>query len=90
MVYENDGQVVQLQVNIQVNEKDKEWLEKNSSSINEIFVKTVQKIDPETFRSEEGSEAVLVQLKDAINTQLNTSKVEAVLYKDMVIQHKVE
>lgn len=90
LVYENEGQVMQLQVNIQVNEKDRNWLEKNSGAVNGIFVKTVQQIDPETFRTKEGSEAVLVQLKNSINMQLNTSKVEAVLYKDMVIQHQVD
>jgi flagellar basal body-associated protein FliL len=90
MTYESNGQVVQLQVNIQVGDKDKEWLEKNHSEIDEIFKKSVQEIDPDLFRSKKGNEDVLKKLKDDINSKMNVNKVEAVLYKDMLIQHQVE
>jgi len=86
VVIQSEEQVVRLQMTIQVNENDQEWLKKNKTTINEIFKNTVNEIDPLTFRSNAGRIAVQEKLRDEINRQMTVSKVVDVLYTDMVIQ----
>ena len=88
VVIQSNEQVVRLQMTIQVNENDQDWLKKNKSTINEIFKNTVNEIDPLTFRSNAGRVAVQEKLRDEINRQMAVRKVVDVLYSDMVIQTK--
>lgn len=90
LIIDTNGQVVRLQITIQVNEKDRDWLEKNKNTINEIFIATGNDIDPASFRTNEGREAAQIRFRDDINQQMKVDKVKAILYNDMVIQEKVE
>jgi len=90
LTYSSKSEVVRMQVAVQVNDKDQEWLNKNKSAINEIYKITMQEIDPSTFRSNDGRIAVQEKLKEEINSKLNVNKVEAVLYTDLLVQIKEE
>lgn len=85
---QSDEQVVRLQMTIQVDAKDHDWLEKNKKTINEIFRNTVNDIDPQTFRTDAGRVAIQTKLTETINKQMNVNKVIDVLYSDMLIQTK--
>jgi flagellar basal body-associated protein FliL len=88
LIVDNNGQVVRLQVTVQVSEKDRDWLEKNKNAVNDIFQQTGSEINPADFRTEQGREAAQTKFKDAINNQLHVDKVKAVLYTDMLVQIK--
>jgi flagellar basal body-associated protein FliL len=88
MVIAHDDQSVKLEITIQVDERDHDWLEKNQSAINEIYQVTVQKFDPNMFRSKDGCEEIQRQLRDTINKQMNVSKIKAVYFKNLLVQHK--
>jgi flagellar basal body-associated protein FliL len=90
LTIQSDEQVVRLQMTIQVDAKDHDWLEKNKKTINEIFRNTVNEIDPETFRSNAGRVAIQKKLTETINRQMNVNKIIDVLYSDMLIQTKDE
>lgn len=85
---ESDSEVVNLQVALQVEDKDRSWLEDHKKTINEIFSTGAREIDPENFSSNDGREAVQKQLRDDINRQLKVDKIKAVLYAGLVVQHK--
>ncbi|WP_394779860.1 flagellar basal body-associated protein FliL [Undibacterium sp.] len=83
-----DGQVARLQVTIQVDAEDQEWLEQNKKVIQEIFQIVVSKTNPLDLRTPEGFEAMQAQLKDEINSQMKVDKVQAVLLTELMMQSR--
>jgi flagellar basal body-associated protein FliL len=90
LVYSSASETVRMQIALQVNDKDQEWLNKNKAAINEIYKITIQEIDPSTFRSNDGRVAVQEKLKEEINSKMKVNKIEAVLYNDLLVQVKEE
>lgn len=88
LAIESDSEVVNLQVAIQVEDKDRSWLEDHKKTINEIFSTSAREIDPENFSSNNGREAVQKKLRDDLNSQLKVDRIKAVLYSGLVVQHK--
>ena len=86
--HEDNGQVVRMQLTLQVADKDQEWLKKNKATIIEIYRIAIKQIDPDTFRSVKGRVAVQQVLKEEFNTKMNTDKIQEVLYNDLLVQNK--
>lgn len=88
LIIENDDQVVRLQVAVQSALTDSKWMEQNKKKIDEIFQVSVKSADVMEFGTIEGCEAIQQQIKDDINEQLHTNKVQAVWYADLLRQTK--
>ncbi|MES2104069.1 MAG: flagellar basal body-associated FliL family protein [Pseudomonadota bacterium] len=83
-----DGQVARLQVTIQVDLDDQEWLEQNKKVIQQIFQIVVSRVNPLDLRTPEGFQAMQLELKDEINSQMKVDKVQAVLLTELMMQSR--
>lgn len=83
-----DGQVARLQVTIQVDAEDREWLETNKKVIQEIFQIVVSKVNPLDLRTPDGFLAMQEELKEEINSQMKVDKVQAVLLTELMMQSR--
>lgn len=82
-----DGQVIRLQVTIQVQNKNRDWLATNKKALSDIFPIVVAKIDPEDLHSEEGFERVREMLRTEMNQSLATDKIDSVLINELLMQN---
>lgn len=82
-----DGQVIRLQVTIQVQNKNRDWLATNKKALSDIFPIVVAKIDPEDLHSEEGFERVREMLRSELNQSLATDKIDSVLINELLMQN---
>ncbi|MBI3285838.1 MAG: flagellar basal body-associated FliL family protein [Burkholderiales bacterium] len=82
------GQVISMQVTIQVNHSDEYWLQENKKVLADLFQIEVAKIDPGDLHSEEGFEAVQTQLKTGMNKALQDDKIQSVLLTELLIQNR--
>ncbi|GGC70758.1 flagellar basal body-associated FliL family protein [Undibacterium terreum] len=83
-----DGQVARLQVTIQVDAEDQEWLETNKKVIQEIFQIVVSRVNPLDLRTPDGFKAMQDELKKEINSQMKVNKVQAVLLTELMMQSR--
>lgn len=83
-----NGQVVRMQVTIQVRTEDKEWLFENKKVLTDVFQIEFSKIDPDDLHSEEGFDTVRSQLKSGLNQSLQTNKIESVLINELLMQNR--
>lgn len=83
-----NGQVVRMQVTVQVRTEDKEWLFENKKILTNIFQIEFAKIDPDDLHSEEGFDTVRAQLRSGLNTALQTDKIESVLINELLMQNR--
>lgn len=83
-----NGQVVRMQVTIQVRTEDKEWLFENKKILTNVFQIEFAKIDPDDLHSEEGFDTVRAQLKSGLNSALQTDKIESVLINELLMQNR--
>jgi flagellar basal body-associated protein FliL len=81
-----DGLVARVQATIQVDDADKDWLQENKKRLSDSFAKKFLTLNVEELRSSQGISAAQIELKELLNRDLNTDKVEAVLLTDLVIQ----
>lgn len=81
-----DGMVARVQATIQVNDADQGWLQDNKKTLGEDFAKKFATLNIEDLRNSKGIADAQSELKDLLNRDLNTDKVEAVLLTDLVIQ----
>lgn len=82
-----NGQVIRVQVTIQVRTEDREWLFENKKTLTDVFQIEVGKIDPEDLHSEAGFDKVRAQFKADLNNALGTDKVESVLINELLVQN---
>lgn len=82
-----DGQVIRLQVTIQVQNKNRDWLATNKKALSDIFPIVVAKINPEDLHSEEGFERVREMLRSELNQSLATDKIDSVLINELLMQN---
>ena len=78
--------VARVQATIQVNDADQGWLQDNKKTLGDDFAKKFATLNIEDLRNPKGIADAQSELKDLLNRDLNTDKVEAVLRTDLVIQ----
>ncbi|MFZ6875654.1 flagellar basal body-associated FliL family protein [Undibacterium sp. Di27W] len=83
-----NGQVVRMQVTIQVRTEDSDWLFENKKLLANLFQIEFAKIDPDDLHSEEGFDTVRAQLKSGLNQALQTDKIESVLINELLMQNR--
>lgn len=83
-----DGLVARAQATIQVDDANQDWLQENKKSLGDSFAKKFLLLNLEDLRSPEGIADAQIELKELLNRDLNTDKVEAVLLTDLVIQEQ--
>jgi flagellar basal body-associated protein FliL len=83
-----DGLVARVQATIQVDDADQDWLQDNKKTLSDSFSKKFLALNLEELRSAQGIANAQIELKELLNRDLNTDKVEAVLLTDLVIQEQ--
>ncbi|MFZ4529259.1 MAG: flagellar basal body-associated FliL family protein [Undibacterium curvum] len=83
-----DGQVIRMQVNIQVKNADRDWLAKNKQALTEMFPITMTTIEPDDLKTEEGLERIREQMRVDLNQRLATDKVQSVLLNELLTQNR--
>lgn len=83
-----DGQIARAQVTIQVDDADTEWLQANKKALSDSFANKFLTLNLEDLRSPQGMADAQIELKELLNRDLNTDKVEAVLITELVIQEQ--
>lgn len=83
-----DGQVIRMQVNIQVANSDREWLAKHKQALTEMFPITMTTIEPDDLKTEEGLERIREQMRVDLNQRLATDKVQSVLLNELLTQNR--
>ncbi len=83
-----DGLVARVQATIQVDDADQDWLQDNKKMLSDSFAKKFLSLNLEELRSAQGIADAQIELKELLNRDLNTDKVEAVLLTELVIQEQ--
>jgi flagellar basal body-associated protein FliL len=83
-----DGQVIRMQVNIQVKNADRDWLAKNKQALTEMFPITMTTIEPDDLKTEDGLERIREQMRVDLNQRLATDKVQSVLLNELLTQNR--
>ncbi|MBC3871537.1 flagellar basal body-associated FliL family protein [Undibacterium oligocarboniphilum] len=81
-----DGQVVRIQLTLQVESKDREWLGSNKKALSDILPIVLMNVDPEDLHSEKGFEHLREQLRQEFNQRMGTNKINAVLVNELLSQ----
>lgn len=83
-----DGLIARAQVTIQVDDADTDWLQANKKALSDSFANKFLTLNLEDLRTPEGMADAQIELKELLNRDLNTDKVEAVLITELVIQEQ--
>jgi hypothetical protein len=81
-----DGLVARVQATIQVSADDKDWLQENKAALSGSFNKEMASLDLEALRNPDGIASAQLELKQLLNRDLKTDKVEAVLMTELLVQ----
>ncbi|MBC3886557.1 flagellar basal body-associated FliL family protein [Undibacterium griseum] len=81
-----DGQVVRIQLTLQVESKDREWLGSNKKALSDILPIVLTAVDPEDLHSEQGFEHLREQLRQEFNQRMGTDKINSVLVNELLMQ----
>lgn len=84
-----DGVAARAQATIQVDLVNQEWLFENKKMLSDSFNKAMVSQDLESLRSPHGIASVQLQLKELLNRDLKTDKVEAVLFTELLVQDQL-
>lgn len=83
-----EGQVIRIQVTIQVAESDRAWLQENKKVLADLFQIEAAAINPDDLHSEQGFDKIRANLKDTFNKKLHTDKVDSVLINELLLQNR--
>lgn len=83
-----NGQVVRMQVTIQVEREDERWLLENQKVLKEIFQIEAASINAEDLHTEEGMAAIQERFKSAMNKSLRVDKIQSVLLTELLTQNR--
>lgn len=83
-----DGLVARVQATIQVNDADQDWLQENKKTLSDDFANKFVTLNLEELRNPTGIADAQNALKDLLNRDLKTDKVEAVLLTELLIQEQ--
>ncbi|WPX41897.1 flagellar basal body-associated FliL family protein [Undibacterium sp. CCC3.4] len=81
-----DGQVIRMQLTLQVSNENKEWLFQNKAAFSQMTPVIMSKIDPDNLHTTEGFEIVREQLRTEFNLALHTDKIQSVLLDELLMQ----
>lgn len=81
-----DGVVARAQATIQVSVDDQEWLQENKRALGDSFNRALATLDLDNLRNPNGIAEAQVELKELLNRDFKTNKVEAVLITELLIQ----
>jgi len=86
MIVNVDGHVARLQVSVQIDMADANWLKENKKEITAIFEIAVARMSPQELRKPEGFTSLQLALKEQLNQNMQTEKVQAVLLTELLLQ----
>lgn len=81
-----DGTVARLQVSVQIDKEDGDWLKQHKKELENIFQKSISGMNPDDLRSSDGIAATQLALKQELNTAMHAEKVQAVLITELQVQ----
>lgn len=77
---------IKATIAVQTQNEYADWLSSNKKQLDFALQAALSSIDPQRLREPEGLAYVQTTLRDAANTALNTSNIEAVLLTDFIVQ----
>ncbi|QJQ05598.1 flagellar basal body-associated FliL family protein [Undibacterium piscinae] len=90
MIINMDGNVARLQVSVQIDMADADWLKQHKNEVDDIFRRTIAARDPDQLRTQEGFAEAQQALKEELNEAMASEKIQAVLLTELLIQGKDE
>lgn len=90
MIINMDGNVARLQVSVQIDMADADWLKQHKNEVDDIFRRTIAARDPDQLRTQEGFAEAQQALKEELNAEMASEKIQAVLLTELLIQGKDE
>lgn len=83
-----DGQIIRMQITIQVKDADKEWLIENKRILSDLFQIELAKLDLGELKTEQDLEGARERMRVNLNKAMATDKIEAVLISEFLSQNK--
>jgi flagellar basal body-associated protein FliL len=83
-----DGNVARLQVSVQIDMGDADWLKQNKKQVENIFQRRISAMNPDDLRAAVGIADTQESLKQELNTEMRTEKIQAVLITELLVQAK--
>jgi flagellar basal body-associated protein FliL len=83
-----DGNVARLKVSVQIDMEDADWLKQNKKALENSFQKTIAAMNPDDLRSAAGISETQLALKQQLNGDVRSEKIQAVLITELLVQGK--
>jgi flagellar basal body-associated protein FliL len=83
-----DGNVARLQVSVQIDMEDAEWLKQHKKELENSFQRTIAAMNPDDLRSAKGIAETQLALKQQLNEDARSEKIQAVLITELLVQGK--
>lgn len=84
------GQTIRIQVTLQVEQKDKDWLNEHKKILGELFPIVIAKINPDDLHSEQGFQNVQTLLRKELNQGTESDKIQTVLINELLTQTRLD
>jgi len=81
-------EVVRIQVTLQVENQDRDWLGSHKRALSDLLPIALTKIDPDDLHSEQGLEHLREQLRKDLNQGMETDKIQSVLVNELLTQSR--
>ena len=89
LIISNDNYSLAARIAFQTSKENAGWAKKNQPSLRKVAETTLSGIDPKKVNAPGGLAKLQDLLKNSANQQLNTDKVEQVLFIDFLLQTDV-
>ncbi|MBC3864046.1 flagellar basal body-associated FliL family protein [Undibacterium jejuense] len=83
-----DNNVVRIKITLQVEKKDRGWLNTNKVTLMQLLPIVMTKIDPNDLHSEEGFDLVREKLRVELNREMKTDKIQSVLLDQLLMKSR--
>ncbi|MFZ6749445.1 flagellar basal body-associated FliL family protein [Undibacterium sp. Ren11W] len=83
-----DGNVARLQVSVQIDMEDADWLKQHKKELENSFQRTIAAMNPDDLRSAKGIAETQLALKQQLNEDARSEKIQAVLITELLVQGK--
>jgi flagellar basal body-associated protein FliL len=83
-----DGNVARLQVSVQIDMEDADWLKQHKKELENSFQRTIAAMSPDDLRSTKGIAETQLALKQQLNEDARSEKIQAVLITELLVQGK--
>ena len=81
-----EDNVVRIKITIQVERKDREWLNSNKVLLMQLLPIVMTRIDPDDLHSEEGFDLVREKLRVELNRETKSDKIQSVLLDQLLMK----